>query len=125
MVAASIRLLRPNTVGIWSTVSKSSTTIARGYATATPTSVGTSSTPPLPHTIGSRRLPKDEGTISSIFTSLTGEANETQLPERFSDLKKEIWVDGMHQSWKEVLVELESKVEEVAARGSEVGIAAL
>ncbi|TFK74767.1 DUF1479-domain-containing protein [Pluteus cervinus] len=68
----------------------------------------------------SQRPPKEEGSISSIFTSLTGETNEVKLPPRFSDLKKDIWTEGMEQSWREVLSELGQTTEEVAARGSEI-----
>ncbi|RDB20698.1 Uncharacterized protein YbiU [Hypsizygus marmoreus] len=65
------------------------------------------------------RPPKEEGSISSIFTSLTGETPAV-LPPRFSTLKKEIWRDEMIESWREVLNELEEAVEEVSSRGSEM-----
>ncbi|KAF8058535.1 DUF1479-domain-containing protein [Lyophyllum atratum] len=65
------------------------------------------------------RLPKGEGTISDIFTTLTGES-AAELPRRFAELKKELWRDDMVQSWKEVLAELEGAVEEVATRGQDM-----
>jgi hypothetical protein len=65
------------------------------------------------------RPQKEEGSISDIFTSLTGEA-AAEHPPRFAELKKEIWNDGMVESWRQVLVELEVATEEVAKRGSEV-----
>lgn len=69
----------------------------------------------------SSRAPKEEGTISSVFTSLTGEA-QAALPERFSALKKEMWRDTLVQSWREVLGELEQATERVASKGSEVSV---
>jgi hypothetical protein len=64
------------------------------------------------------RKPKEEGSIASVFTSLSGGAPE--LPTRFSDLKKEIWRDVLVQSWREVLDELKGSVEKVVARGANV-----
>jgi len=67
----------------------------------------------------SSRAAKDEGSIADIFTSLTNEEHNA-LPDRFSYLKKELWSDGMVESWREVLTALETAVEETAAKGSEV-----
>ena len=67
----------------------------------------------------SPRAQKEEGSISSLFTSLSGEAS-FEYPARFLDLKRQIWRDSMVQSWKEVLLELEAAAEEVATRESEV-----
>lgn len=64
------------------------------------------------------RKPKEEGSIASVFTSLSGSA--PALPTRFSDLKKEIWRDVLVQSWREVLRELKGSVEKVVARGADV-----
>jgi hypothetical protein len=64
------------------------------------------------------RKPKEEGSIASVFSSLSGSA--PALPTRFSDLKKEIWKDALMQSWHEVLNELESSIEKVVARGADV-----
>ncbi|TFK45112.1 hypothetical protein BDQ12DRAFT_695360 [Crucibulum laeve] len=77
---------------------------------------GMMSASPAPAT---RRLPKEEGSIADIFTSLTDEEHNA-LPERFSDLKKEMWKDSLVESWREVLKELETTVEEVATRGSDM-----
>ncbi|KAF8871719.1 hypothetical protein BD779DRAFT_1453556 [Infundibulicybe gibba] len=62
------------------------------------------------------RKPKEEGSISSIFTSLTGESHSV-LPERFAKLKQELWRDGLIDSWREVLGELEREVAVISARG--------
>lgn len=70
----------------------------------------------------STRAPKDEGSIADIFTTLTEGEEAAVLPGRFSDLKKEIWKDGLVKSWKEVLHELEGATEEIAAKGSEVSV---
>ena len=67
----------------------------------------------------SSRAAKDEGSIADIFTSLTNEEHNA-LPDRFSDLKKELWSASMVESWREVLAALETAVEETAANGSEV-----
>jgi len=67
----------------------------------------------------SSRAAKDEGSIADIFTSLTNEEHNA-LPDRFSDLKKELWSASMVESWREVLAALEPAVEETAAKGSEV-----
>jgi hypothetical protein len=64
------------------------------------------------------RKPKKEGTIATVFSSLSG--GVTALPPRFADLKKEIWRDTLVQSWREVLDELCVAVEEVAERGVDV-----
>jgi hypothetical protein len=64
------------------------------------------------------RKPKEEGSIASVFTSLSGSASP--LPTRFSDLKKEIWRDVLMQSWREVLDELKDSIEKVVARGANV-----
>jgi hypothetical protein len=64
------------------------------------------------------RKPKKEGTIATVFSSLSG--GVTALPTRFADLKKEIWQDALLQSWREVLEELRVAAEEVAERGVDV-----
>ncbi|KAL0955494.1 hypothetical protein HGRIS_001734 [Hohenbuehelia grisea] len=70
-------------------------------------------------TTSTSRAPKEEGSISAIFTTLTDEAH-VELPARFAKLKQEMWNDGLRQSWKEVLGELEHAVEEVAAKGQDI-----
>jgi hypothetical protein len=65
---------------------------------------------------GPTRRQKKEGSIASVFTVLSGETVQP-LPSRFADLKKEIWKDGLVQSWREVLAELETAVDEVSAKG--------
>ena len=64
-------------------------------------------------------MPKEEGSIASVFSSLSAES-EPVLPARFSDLKKEIWRESLTQSWREVLNELEGSIEEIAAKGADV-----
>lgn len=70
-------------------------------------------------TLASRRQPKEEGSIASIFTTLTAEEHNP-LPDRFSDLKKSLWKDSFVESWRDILSELEIAVENVSSRGSEV-----
>jgi acyl carrier protein phosphodiesterase len=66
----------------------------------------------------STRKPKEEGSIASVFSSLSGSA--PALPTRFADLKKDIWQDSLVQSWREVLDELYGAVEEIAESGIDV-----
>ncbi|KAG7091217.1 hypothetical protein E1B28_010268 [Marasmius oreades] len=60
---------------------------------------------------------KKEGDISSVFSSL-GRTEEV-FPERFAQLKKDLWNDKLAQSWTEIVTELEVKAEEIASQGSE------
>jgi len=66
-----------------------------------------------------RRVAKDEGSIASIFTSLTGEGHNA-LPKRFSDLKKSLYHEELAESWKQVLKELPGAIEEISSRGPDV-----
>jgi hypothetical protein len=72
----------------------------------------------LRSTYSPTRKPKEEGSIASVFSSLSGTA--PALPTRFSDLKKEIWKEALMQSWREILGELEGSIENVVARGADV-----
>ncbi|KAK2467413.1 hypothetical protein APHAL10511_000648 [Amanita phalloides] len=65
------------------------------------------------------RQPKSEGTIAAIFTSLSGEEG-SQLPIRFSDLKKSLWKDELVESWRQLLQELEEKIALINERGTEI-----
>ncbi|BGP20077.1 hypothetical protein JCM10213_002673 [Rhodosporidiobolus nylandii] len=60
---------------------------------------------------------KEEGDISSVFSSLGGDAF-VPLEQRFSDLKKSLWHDGLYESWRSVLAALEERTEEIQAQGS-------
>ncbi|KIY73410.1 DUF1479-domain-containing protein [Cylindrobasidium torrendii FP15055 ss-10] len=62
------------------------------------------------------RRPREEGNISSIFTSLG--ANSVVLPERFAQLKRDLFREEMITSWNEVVDELEVVTEQVAEAGS-------
>ncbi len=73
--------------------------------------------PDAKHTVS--RIPKDTGTIAAIFTSLSGK-EASQLPPRFSDLKKSLWKDALVESWRQVLKELHERVIIIADRGTEV-----
>ncbi|KIL63988.1 hypothetical protein M378DRAFT_186857 [Amanita muscaria Koide BX008] len=65
------------------------------------------------------RKPKEEGTIAAIFTSLSGEEG-SKLPDRFASLKQSLWKDSLVESWRQVLKELEEKVEMIADRGTQI-----
>jgi len=66
-----------------------------------------------------RRAPKEEGSIAAIFTTLTGEEHSV-LPERFTSLKRDVFHEGLVESWREVLAELGPAVEEISTLGSDV-----
>jgi hypothetical protein len=74
----------------------------------------------LATTISQRRLPREEGSISSIFTTLTPGGEQTALPARFTELKKNIFNDELVESWRQVLTELESTVGEIVEKGNGV-----
>ncbi|KAJ7464578.1 hypothetical protein FB451DRAFT_1263902 [Mycena latifolia] len=63
------------------------------------------------------RPQKDEADISAVFTSLRPSDPKNIFPPRFSELKRAMWNDGLVQSWKEVLEELEVATELIAERG--------
>ena len=65
------------------------------------------------------RKQKESGTIAAIFTSLSG-SEASQLPARFSDLKKSLWRDSLVESWRQVLKELDERVAVITERGTEV-----
>ena len=71
--------------------------------------------------VASAHRQKAEGTIEDIFTAFTKPA--APLPSRFSDLKKQIAgkdPERLVESWRDVLKELETVTEEVAAKGADV-----
>ncbi|KJA28714.1 hypothetical protein HYPSUDRAFT_33048 [Hypholoma sublateritium FD-334 SS-4] len=65
------------------------------------------------------RAARKEGSIADIFTSLTDESH-ISLPERFVDVKRGLWNDGLVESWRQVLQALEPTVENIAAKGSDI-----
>ncbi|THH21281.1 hypothetical protein EW146_g264 [Bondarzewia mesenterica] len=69
--------------------------------------------------VASIRKPKAEGSIASVFTTLSGGA-DTVFPPRFAELKKQIWRDELVESWREVLDSLNEAVEEVATKGADI-----
>jgi hypothetical protein len=74
----------------------------------------------LATTISQRRLPREEGSISSIFTTLTPGEGQTVLPARFTELKRDIFKDELVETWRQVLNELESTVGEIVEKGNGV-----
>lgn len=58
-----------------------------------------------------------EGTIEGIFSSFH---ESPPFPERFADIKKELWTENLIESWREVLRELEGVTGDVIAHGSQV-----
>lgn len=85
----------------------------------------TSSVPntPLPST----RVPKqkEEGTIASVFATLSGGSLENTLPPRFADLKKSLVRDEAHanaikSSWRSVLQSLEKEIDLITQKGGDI-----
>ncbi|KAF8726215.1 hypothetical protein AX14_007926 [Amanita brunnescens Koide BX004] len=70
-------------------------------------------------TATSTRIPKESGTIAAIFTSLSG-GEASQLPARFSDIKKSLWKDSLVESWRQILKELDERVVAITERGTEI-----
>ncbi|KAJ7698985.1 hypothetical protein B0H17DRAFT_1196577 [Mycena rosella] len=66
------------------------------------------------------RRQKDEADISTVFTSLRPDDPKNVFPPRFSELKRAMWNDGLVESWKEILEELEVATERIAQRGEAV-----
>ncbi|GAA6008226.1 hypothetical protein JCM10207_000045 [Rhodosporidiobolus poonsookiae] len=62
---------------------------------------------------------KDAGDISSVFSSLGGDAF-VPLEQRFSDLKKSLFNDGLWESWRSILTALEERTQEIKERGTNV-----
>lgn len=67
---------------------------------------------------------KKEGTIASVFASLSG-AGENALPSRFRDLKRDMvgsekHADSMLQAWRQVLKGLQPEVDAIVSKGPEV-----
>ncbi|POY75461.1 hypothetical protein BMF94_1363 [Rhodotorula taiwanensis] len=60
---------------------------------------------------------KAEGSIASVFSSLGGDAF-VPLEQRFSELKKSIYSDGLIESWRSVLEHLERRTAEIREIGS-------
>ncbi|KAJ3847175.1 hypothetical protein EV368DRAFT_88026 [Lentinula lateritia] len=87
--------------------------IPQFYSITTVTEANTSNVP-VP-----TRAQKNEGAILDFFSTLDPNVSH-DLPARFSDLKAEIWNEGLLQSWKEVLAELETETERIASLGSKV-----
>lgn len=72
--------------------------------------------------VTTKRKPKEEGTITSVFTTLTPNEDRAALPDRFAALKKEIFRDELVESWRQVLSELESTVGEIVEKGNRVSL---
>lgn len=69
-----------------------------------------------------KRIPKEEGDISSVFASLAGDKQEA-LPSRFLELKKEIigeHGDAILASWKRLIPIVEEIVREANERGPSI-----
>jgi hypothetical protein len=69
-----------------------------------------------------KRIPKEEGDISSVFASMANDKREI-LPEHFAELKREIVgenADAILASWKRLLPVVEAKVREAKELGSSI-----
>ncbi|KDQ56262.1 hypothetical protein JAAARDRAFT_70590 [Jaapia argillacea MUCL 33604] len=65
------------------------------------------------------RSPK--ASITNVISSFQSNSPAAEpFPARFSALKKQIWKDGLVETWRQVLAELEGAVEEIKEKGSEI-----
>ena len=62
---------------------------------------------------------KAEGSIASVFSSLGGDAF-VPLESRFSELKAQLFSDGLVESWRSVLASLERRTDEIRQVGNAV-----
>ncbi|KAJ7181019.1 DUF1479-domain-containing protein [Mycena filopes] len=62
------------------------------------------------------RRPKQPADISDAFSSLSSPDKKNVFPPSFAELKRTIWTDGLIQTWKEVLEELEVSAAQIAER---------
>lgn len=88
----------------------------------TSTSSSTTTTPPLPP--GAKKVGKKEGTIASVFATLSGGTLEDALPDRFAELKRSIVTSSSHaehlqRSWRSVLSSLSARVDETIRLGGQ------
>ena len=61
---------------------------------------------------------KEQGDISSVFPSLSGKQFEP-LPERFRELKRKLFGEGLRESWTRLGKDLSAEVSRVAGVGSQ------
>ncbi|GJN94325.1 hypothetical protein Rhopal_007399-T1 [Rhodotorula paludigena] len=96
---------------------------AAGFARASASHTASTSLPATARALSSRaplcaaQQEKDEGSIASVFSSLGGDAF-VPLEQRFADLKKSVWNDGLIESWRTLLGALEHRTEEIIERGN-------
>lgn len=93
------------------TCSRISLAYPRELHTTSVNAAATSNSSPPP------TAPQSHGTIEEIFSSFH---NSPPFPARFADLKRQIWTDGMIESWRQVLKELEEVTSRVIAQGNQV-----
>ncbi|GAA5993221.1 hypothetical protein JCM10908_004515 [Rhodotorula pacifica] len=67
--------------------------------------------------LASAESEKPEGSIASVFSSLGGDAF-VPLEARFLDLKKQLFSDGLIESWRSVLAALEDRTAEIRQVGT-------
>ncbi|GAA5821091.1 hypothetical protein JCM11251_001957 [Rhodosporidiobolus azoricus] len=94
-------------------------TASRSTAPRT-TVAGLSTSAPRPAASPAASAAEEEGgSIADVFSSLGGDAF-VPLEQRFSDLKKSIWHDGLIESWRSVLASLEERTAEIKEKGNAV-----
>ncbi|KAJ9478162.1 hypothetical protein PHBOTO_001747 [Pseudozyma hubeiensis] len=80
-------------------------------------------TPPSPSlTSTTKKTGKNEGTIASVFATLSGGTLEDALPDRFAELKQSLvsspsHAEHLHRTWRNVLTSLHSRVAETSILG--------
>ncbi|KAJ7108865.1 hypothetical protein C8R43DRAFT_905213 [Mycena crocata] len=68
----------------------------------------------------SPRRQKAEGDITAVFASLRPSDPKDVFPPRFAELKRAMWNDGLVQSWKEVLGDLELETKRIVEHGERI-----
>lgn len=76
---------------------------------------------PIPRAVATsaESVEKAEGSIASVFSSLGGDAF-VPLESRFSELKAQLFSDGLAESWRSVLASLEHRTDEIRQVGNAV-----
>ncbi|TKY87124.1 hypothetical protein EX895_003801 [Sporisorium graminicola] len=98
----------------------SAATFRPSLDTVAPTT--TTNPPPPPSAATPKKAGKGEGTIASVFATLSGGTLEDALPDRFATLKQSLVESPAHaehleRTWRSVLAALSARVEETTRLG--------
>lgn len=115
----------PHTVCISSSSRRTLTGAAKAMRPSLDTSAASRSAtvPPLPP-LPPAKAGKEEGTIASVFASLSGGTLEDALPDRFAQLKQSLvtspsHAEHLHRTWRSILSSLSRRVSETVELGGD------